>query len=54
MQPDQQQQFSEHLPSSGGNLLTPKKNTDRIGPTCLEQVIPQADAVGFFVCEPDI
>ena len=53
MQPDQQQQFSEQLPSSGGNLFTPKKNTDRIGPTCLEQVIPQADAVGFFVCEPD-
>jgi hypothetical protein len=54
MQPDQQQQFSEQLPSSGGNLFTPKKNTDRIGPTCLEQVIPQADAVGFFVREPTI
>ncbi|MFN9750055.1 MAG: hypothetical protein ACK57U_01565 [Planctomycetota bacterium] len=27
------------------------KNTDRIGPTCLEQVIPQADAVGFFLPE---
>jgi len=26
----------------------PQQNTDRIGPTCLEQVIPQADAVGFF------
>jgi hypothetical protein len=48
MQPDQQQQFSEQLPSSGGNLFNPK-NTDRIGPTCLEQVIPQADAVGFFL-----
>jgi hypothetical protein len=53
MQPDQQQQFSEQLPPSGGNLFNPI-NTDRIGPTCLEQVIPQADAVGFFVCEPDI